>query len=310
MCYSKIDERVIPTRHIPTNKIRSVAMKRAAFRCSFEGCQTPIKTNEGAVVLEIAHILPRSLGGDSSLDNIIVLCPSHHRLVDMSEQEFGPDVLRRMRADHEQRILKSAEKTNTPPSLLPQSTKVSLKQALEFWDSNRDCDNEAVWHQFFVTNPHILALSLPGNALQFGDKCFLGGKDLFNHNGSIVDFLYVPETLQGVTLFEIKTPQSPLLGSEYRNRCFPPSLELAGSVVQSLHYRNLAFRHLDELVSGLNPKPSTSAVHAAVIVGNRNVLGGNQDKQRSFELFKAAVRDVQIITYDELFAKVKAVLEL
>lgn len=283
-------------------------MQRAGFRCSFEDCQTPIKTNEGAVVLEIAHILPKFLGGETNLDNLIVLCPTHHRLVDMSEEEFGPEVLRRMRAAHEQRLSLSFSKAQAepPPSLLPQSTRLSLEQALKFWNDNCDCDDEAVWHQFFVANSHILALSLPGNALQFGNKCFLGGKNIFNRNGSAVDFLYVPETLQGVTLFEIKTPQTRLSGSEYRNR----SPDLAGSVVQCLHYRNLAFRNLDDLVRDLNPKPSSSAVHAAVIVGNSKELSGNDDKQRSFELFKSALRDVQVITYDDLFAKVRAVLEL
>lgn len=217
-----------------------------------------------------------------------------------------------MRADHEASVAAEIASGNLESREvnLPKSSRLSLEEAVGFWNKNKRSGNEDVWHEFFVANAHVLALTLPGNALQFGNKCFLGGKDIFNRGGSLVDFIYTPTSCQGVTLFEIKTPQTKLVGSEYRNRCYTPSADLSGSVVQALHYKRLALRHLDELVGHLNPGPSSITVHSAVIVGNRECLGDDRSKKDSFELFVSALRDVQIITYDELFAKVSAVLEL
>ena len=292
--------------------LRKVALQRAGYRCSFPECHTPVKTDEGATVLEIAHIVPKYLGGENVPDNFIVLCPNHHRQVDLSPDIYDPDRLRTMREDHEAAVATviSNGELKRREAKLPESSRLTLEIAMDFWEKNKRSGDENLWHEFFKANAHILALTLPGHALQLGNKCFVGGKDIFNRGGGVVDFLYTPKSSEGVTLIEIKTPQTKLLGLEYRNRCYSPSSDLCGSLVQALHYKRLALSNLNELVAHLNPRPSSTTVHSAVVVGNKESLGEDRDMKDSFQLFVSALHGVQIITYDDLFAKVSAVLEL
>lgn len=50
------------------------------FNCQI--CGTSIKKRDGSKYIEAAHILPKNKGGGESLDNIILLCPNHHKEFD------------------------------------------------------------------------------------------------------------------------------------------------------------------------------------------------------------------------------------
>ncbi|WP_312403757.1 Shedu immune nuclease family protein [Rhizobium sp.] len=217
-----------------------------------------------------------------------------------------------MRAAHEATLaltFECSEEVIAAPAM-PAKAKHTLESALRFWEEQKMCDDEDVWHEFFSANGEILALSLPGSALQIGSKCFVGGKDYLNQGGGITDFIYTPHDYEGVTLVEIKTPETRLIGSQYRNRCFAPSADLSGSVVQALHYKRLAQSDLQKLFERAARKPSFDDIQVAVLVGKSESLDTESEKRRSFQLFKSAVREVQIITYDELFGKVKMILEI
>ncbi len=82
--------------------VSSVDMKRVLLEsggiCAFPGCRTPLvvalsESEKGAVVAEIAHIVSESREGPrgsaplnqqerNSSDNLIVLCPTHHTIID------------------------------------------------------------------------------------------------------------------------------------------------------------------------------------------------------------------------------------
>jgi 5-methylcytosine-specific restriction endonuclease McrA len=38
--------------------------------------------------VDLHHIVPHNLGGDNSPDNLILLCPNHHREADRGELEY------------------------------------------------------------------------------------------------------------------------------------------------------------------------------------------------------------------------------
>jgi hypothetical protein len=80
--------------------------------CSFEGCNEELIVS-GDTIGDIAHIVANSEDwsrGDpkfprekiDSYENLILLCPNHHRLVDIKESIYTVDVLRNMKAKHEQ----------------------------------------------------------------------------------------------------------------------------------------------------------------------------------------------------------------
>src|ERR1700686_4129326 len=87
--------------------------------CAFPGCTTPViesSGEQGAIVIgEIAHILPNSdhgprspslddIDGRGDYGNLIVLCPTHHTLIDNEPLSYPESVLRTWKGVHELNI--------------------------------------------------------------------------------------------------------------------------------------------------------------------------------------------------------------
>ena len=62
---------------------RALLLRNRELKCQFEGC--PISDLR---LLEAAHIVPDSDGGESSLDNGLLLCRNHHRALDIGLIEY------------------------------------------------------------------------------------------------------------------------------------------------------------------------------------------------------------------------------
>ena len=93
---------------------------QAAGRCEYEGCNIPLWQDELTMVqmnkAYVAHIIadkPNGPRGDAELSpllcqelsNLMLLCDTHHRLIDHEEVELHPvERLTRMKRDHEERI--------------------------------------------------------------------------------------------------------------------------------------------------------------------------------------------------------------
>jgi predicted restriction endonuclease len=52
------------------------------FKCQFPGCNAQIRTKRGGLYVEVAHIQPVVKKGRSTLGNLLVLCPNHHKEFD------------------------------------------------------------------------------------------------------------------------------------------------------------------------------------------------------------------------------------
>lgn len=90
---------------------------RAAGRCSEPTCHedlTPRLARSGSVVLgEMAHVIGRkrgaarsrtAVGTDDTYDNLILLCPTHHTIVDKAEADFPVQLLRKWKHDWESEV--------------------------------------------------------------------------------------------------------------------------------------------------------------------------------------------------------------
>jgi len=89
----------------------------AAGRCSYPGCPTLcvdhlLDEAEPLILGEMAHVIaeqpsgPRGTpaGGDAGYDNRILLCPTHHRMVDKAPKSFPPNTLMQWKAEHEAQV--------------------------------------------------------------------------------------------------------------------------------------------------------------------------------------------------------------
>ena len=107
--------------------------------CAFPDCDLPIIADVGddsKPLAEMAHIIAYSDDGprsDPSLpteernktSNLILLCPTHHVLVDKFEYQYNTHVLREMKLQHERNNSKSAF-TGATPELISEPLHASL----------------------------------------------------------------------------------------------------------------------------------------------------------------------------------------
>ena len=108
-------------------------------------------------------------------------------------------------------------------------------------------------------------------------------------------------------MIEIKTPETKLLGREYRN-VYTISSELSGAINQLLSYKDEIQKNYytvlrDETSQLINPK-------CILIIGKLNDLNMNERGKNSFEIFRRDLKDIEIVTYDELFGKIELFLNL
>jgi hypothetical protein len=184
-----------------------------------------------------------------------------------------------------------------------------LIDILGTWDGHRQNADEEFWQLTFNENSYVLSQVFAVPMLFLKEKAYVGGMTLERSDSRFVDYVYSAESSREAILIEIKTPTTPLLASEYRgNR--PPSRELAGSVVQVLNYRAELTRNLHSLTDKTDIKLRAFTPRCAIIIGNAAAELNDENSRRSFELFRTSLKDVEVITYDELFRKVEILAEL
>lgn len=180
---------------------------------------------------------------------------------------------------------------------------------LRIWDNNKTNGDEEFWQIQLTGNSYVISQVFATPAVFIKDKAYVGGMNIDRKDAKFVDYLFSMESSREAILVEIKTPVTKLLGSKYRG-IYCPSSELTGAIVQVLEYRTELINNLQGItketqynISAFNPK-------CVIIAGNGNsqLKGGVQRK--SFELFRSTLKDVEIVTYDELFRKVEVLAKL
>jgi hypothetical protein len=147
--------------------------------------------------------------------------------------------------------------------------------------------------------------------VQFGSKCYVGGKVVQNDNGNLVDFVYANPSTNNVVLVEIKTPVTPLIGKKYRQNAYAMSDELSGGVVQVLNYRDSLIKEYYSLSKFDDEAPFNAfSPKCVLIAGNVQNELVTLVKRKSFELFRGELAGVDIVGYDELFEKIQCVIDV
>jgi len=185
---------------------------------------------------------------------------------------------------------------------------VNLKRLLTIWEENPDNDDEEFWQRTFNENAWVLSQIFASPFLDFQQKAYVGGKTVENREGKIVDFIYQNDLSKEVALIEIKTPNTKLLSNEFRTGVYSVHSDLTGSVVQVLGYKEQIIRDYAQLRLDYDRDFKVFSPQCVVIAGKLEGLDKNQ--LQSFELYRKEMKNVLIITYDELFKKVQLLLEL
>ncbi len=163
--------------------------------------------------------------------------------------------------------------------------------------------NENHWQNLFSDNPFILNMAFGYPIIKVQDQASVGGRKISGSGDKITDFLAKNSTTNNTAIIEIKTPQEQLIGKEYRDSVYSPSVALSGSLNQALDQKYKLQKNIASIKEASRIYDvETYAVHCALIIGK---MPDDLERQKSFEMFRRNSKDVEIITFDELLEKLK-----
>lgn len=297
------------SRFSRNQRMRKAVIELYGYRCMFPGCREQPNV-DGTPLVEIAFICSPVPGGArydyrlgeiASVDDMLVLCPNHHMLIDRYPEEFSVERLREFKSSGR------ADAGNSKGDALP-FAKLSLDKALEYWGRHRRESKEDFWQSFFEANPHVLSLAFPSAVFRMGSKFYVGGKTKANSGGNLADFAFGETSTQNILLVEIKTPETKLLGRQYREGVFAPSSDLSGSIAQVLSQAdNLQkdfFSVCRDHVGAFAYNP-----RSLILIGDVENELKSRDHIRSFELYRGSLSRITILTYDELYLKLYSLVD-
>lgn len=182
-----------------------------------------------------------------------------------------------------------------------------LRDVLLLWDTSQANSLEEYWQETFREHSFVLSQVFAEPVVFLQDKAYVGGMRLDRTDARFVDYLFAVESSRDAVLIEIKTPTMALLGGDYRGNP-QPSRELVGAIIQVANYR----RELVQNLSSLAPPEQLEAFapRAVLIAGNGRTELASAERRRAFDIYRSTLRDVQLITFDELFSKVSILANL
>lgn len=193
----------------------------------------------------------------------------------------------------------------------------------EYFDHAMEYKNcrgkEDLWQKYFDKNKWVFGYGLNYVFVTgFEDRKLeqiVQGSDLINKGKRADALMMTKGVISSLCFIEIKTHETALLEStSYRPGCWSPSRELVGAVAQVHGTVASASRNLYDQIRPVNAdgNPTGEEVFnykpkAFVVIGNLQEFvtehGVNKEKLRSFELYRSSLKDVEIITFDELYER-------
>jgi len=170
--------------------------------------------------------------------------------------------------------------------------------------------NEKQWQNFFKDNPWIFGYGLDYRFLNIIQKeASVSNVDLDGKQTVISDFLL--SDTRFTVLVELKRPDTPLFESDAnRSKSWRLSKDITNSVSQILtqkaewEYKSQTeqFDSEDKRIEEKTVNPKT-----ILIIGNTSQFSGNDResiiKAKTFELYRRNSRNIEIITFDELYER-------
>jgi len=237
------------------------------------------------------------------LKSMVLVKRSEQELIDAFKNLHGTDRL------HLLEKFRDAELTKEDLDILS-GRKEGLEQFRRKLYEERDW-TETEWQTFFKSNPWIFGYGLDYRFLSIIQKePAVSDVDVDGHGTAFSDFLL--GTSDFTVLVEMKLPETQLLGSgQNRSRSWKLSNDLFYAVSQILaqkskwQVKSATGDYHDS--SGNRIQQRTFDPKCILIIGsNDQFVGSDRErevKQQTFELFRRDSRNIEIVTYDELYER-------
>ena len=164
--------------------------------------------------------------------------------------------------------------------------------------------SEEDWQKLFETNPFILAMIFGYPVVLQRGQASVSGPGIDGRGEKITDFLVTHQLTSNCALLEIKKPSTALV-SRGRDRGTPKvAQDLTNAVVQVLDQRQrfmLEFVAIKYKSRGVEMEPHHVA--SVVVAGT---LPEAEDEKRAFEIYRNAFKDVTVLTFDEVLARLRS----
>lgn len=173
--------------------------------------------------------------------------------------------------------------------------------------------SEAEWQAFFEQNTWIFGYGLNYQFLSpVESQPDYGGRNVTGSGSQRGDFLMATEgAVRFTVLVEIKLPGQALLGPTYRNGAHLIGRHLAGGVAQlqanCRTWEREGSRQEDNVERLDNEGIHTYQPRGILVIGHSEQLD-TRAKKSAFQLFRTNLHNPDVITFDELHARAKALL--
>jgi hypothetical protein len=223
-----------------------------------------------------------------------------------------PEVVRKILKEPDSELAKALQ-TLDPQELLSLGRSVDLSKLdalLAEWDANEEefMDDEDFWQDLLNRNAWVFSQLTGSPVVLLQERAYVGGKDISNVGGGVVDYLVQNELTDNVSLVEIKTPGAELCGGQYRAGTYPPGRDVVGGAVQVLGYRDTLLHELWNLRSTMDTFQAYNP-RCYLVVGSVASLA-DLNAKKSFELFRTAQSNVLIVTFDEVRARLQSIRDV
>lgn len=185
--------------------------------------------------------------------------------------------------------------------------------------------DEPLWQAFFEKNPWVFGYGLSYFYVTgFEEKKleqFVEGYDLLSRGKRADAVMKTRGIINSLCFAEIKHHKTKLLDTDYyRAGCWAPSKEMAGAVAQvqatvaiAMHKFHGMQRMVDDDGNPTGEDVFNFKPRAFIVIGSLSEFVGehgvHQDKLRSFELYRASIMGIDILTFDELHERTKFIVE-
>jgi len=182
---------------------------------------------------------------------------------------------------------------------------------------NENTKDELAWQYFFNKNPWIFGYGLDYRFMGILQKEFSASDTEADGSGQVNgDFLIGDKKF--TTFIELKKPDTALFkNSTNRSGAWKLSSELMEAMSQILEQKAAGQIKLDGIVhdeDGNEIRQNSYDSKTILIIGNWSEINENSDlikrtKEKTLELFRRDSRNIEIITYDELYERAKFIVE-
>lgn len=192
-----------------------------------------------------------------------------------------------------------------------------MMEEKDYWKTYADENHiskhseEKVWQYFFEKNQWIFGYGLDYRFQEILQReVHLSDAELDGSNTAIGDYLLGDKFF--TTFIELKKPSTPLFGNEKnRSNSWRLSNDLIDSVSQILEHKALGLIRLDnpQYINGEPLKQKAFDSKVILILGDWKEIENSINtlekdiKKKTFELFRRDSRNVEILTFDELFER-------